>query len=554
MSGRGAKHRTVSAKRKAPQKALFRYRAQMTKTTDDELRARLRDPGFTPAARDTRRLISWLGENEALDRDLERALLQLGVKAAHEALDALDALTIDQLLARIRFVSKVAREHHETLWPALIALMSHREERVRRSVANAAGRSGVGALATTLIDAWPVASSDLEKKAIAEALGKLGDSRAIALLKDFRSSSQEVKRVRETALTRLERDALRENPAQIRADFVFRPKQQISIRSRDGLEGWLANEARHMDAHVHARGEVIATATSLAEARALRLGTEITLARGEKLHHGKPDDAIVALITDSEKLSLLRALTEGAFRYRIDWQSGGHQRSRTEKIAATVRRRNDKLINDPREPVWVAHILENENTVTVAWEPKALPDTRFDYLGERVNAASHPTIAAAIARVGEARFDDHVWDPFVGGGTELIERAKLGAFQDLLGSDIDPAAIEVARETLERAGITATFATADALGYKPKKKPNLILTNPPLGRRIHRTEHIVDLLEDFVVRAASHLAKGGRMVWMSPRGEETADLAKANGLIVHTRQRVDIGGITAELQRFDKPE
>ena len=37
-----------------------------------------------------------------------------------------------------------------------------------------------------------------------------------------------------------------------------------------------------------------------------------------------------------------------------------------------------------------------------------------------------------------ARADDVVWDPFVGSGTELVERALAGPYARLLGSDTDP--------------------------------------------------------------------------------------------------------------------
>src|SRR5947207_4079330 len=51
-----------------------------------------------------------------------------------------------------------------------------------------------------------------------------------------------------------------------------------------------------------------------------------------------------------------------------------------------------------------------------------------------VAAASHPTIAAALARVAGTAPDEVVWDPFCGSGAELVERGRLGSAR-LLGTE-----------------------------------------------------------------------------------------------------------------------
>ncbi|MFY0536671.1 TRM11 family SAM-dependent methyltransferase [Nannocystis pusilla] len=112
-------------------------------------------------------------------------------------------------------------------------------------------------------------------------------------------------------------------------------------------------------------------------------------------------------------------------------------------------------------------------------------DPRFSYRSGDVPAASHPTIAAALARLAEVRQDDVVWDPFVGSGLELCERGLLGPAASLLGTDLDPRALAVAAANLRNAGLRAELTQADATTHRPAGV-TLIVTNPPMGRRVHR--------------------------------------------------------------------
>src|SRR6185312_7735419 len=135
-------------------------------------------------------------------------------------------------------------------------------------------------------------------------------------------------------------------------------------------------------------------------------------------------------------------------------------------------------------------------------------DPRFAYRKGDVPAASHPTIAAALVRVAGVRDDDVVWDPFVGSGTELCERALAGPYRVLSGSDLDPAALAVARANLLAAGVPepSLFEGDATRATPPGPAPTLIVTNPPLGRRVQRTALLAPMLERFLAHAARVLA------------------------------------------------
>ncbi len=57
---------------------------------------------------------------------------------------------------------------------------------------------------------------------------------------------------------------------------------------------------------------------------------------------------------------------------------------------------------------------------------------------------------------------------------------------------------------------------------------------------------------DVIRTVATALPKGGRMVWVSPRPDETAKLARGLGLAVTLRARVTLAGLEAEVQRFER--
>ncbi|HVH41157.1 MAG TPA: methyltransferase, partial [Labilithrix sp.] len=183
--------------------------------------------------------------------------------------------------------------------------------------------------------------------------------------------------------------------------------------------------------------------------------------------------------------------------------------------------------------------------------PRAYSDERFVYREELVAASSHPTIAAALARVAPRNESDVVWDPFAGAGAELVERARLGPYSRLVGTDTDPRAVAAARANLRRAGVVnASIETADACEHIPEGV-TLIITNPPMGRRVQRGTH-ADLLERFVSHAARVLVPGGALVWLVPEPGPIRRRAESAGLVLDRAFSVDMGGFSAELAIYSK--
>jgi tRNA G10 N-methylase Trm11 len=74
---------------------------------------------------------------------------------------------------------------------------------------------------------------------------------------------------------------------------------------------------------------------------------------------------------------------------------------------------------------------------------------------------------------------------------------------------------------------------------------SLIITNPPMGRRVQRGSH-GELLERFVDHAARLLVPDGALVWAAPDASLNAHAERA-GLVLDRAFTVDMGGFPAEL-------
>ncbi len=169
-------------------------------------------------------------------------------------------------------------------------------------------------------------------------------------------------------------------------------------------------------------------------------------------------------------------------------------------------------------------------------------DTSGDGLHKRGYRPAHnaaplkETMAAAMVTLSRYRGRDDFCDPFCGSGTIPIEAALIAknrapglyrrfaamswknldaAIWDLerdrarsleyngnyniVGSDIDGHALELARENARRAGVLdiIRFEKADARQFDRKTERGVIVTNPPYGQRIMEQKEAEELYRDF---------------------------------------------------------
>jgi hypothetical protein len=497
-------------------------------------------------------MLMLLGHPELGERAL-RALLSAGLPAASFAAKSLGTAAAGaDAPALVRLIGRALRDHDEPeLLDALVRALGSSDPEVRREAAVALGKSGRTAAEPALLEYLTTDDPKLLRSVI-EALGKVGGPRTLAQLEAL-SVPSNLGQVVGRARLMLERSVSREAAASDRALLLDQPLPsacKIVLWCRPGLAELMADEAAPLGARA-----VSDSRAELEYAGPLRPLLELRLAAGIAIAWplaSASADQVLAGLLEPALADTLQSWTSGPLRFRLEWQGSGHRRADTWRVAQGLRERSARLVNDPTQAPWSIEV-EQAPAPRLLLKPVAAPDLRFDYRVRDVPAASHPTLAAALARAGAVREADVVWDPFAGSGVELIERARLGPYRELHGTDLDARALAAAQRNVERAGLSGVrLEQADARTHRIEGL-TLVLTNPPMGRRVLRARGLSGVLCQVVRNVASQLVPGGRMVWLSPFPDATARAAHDAGLRVERRASVDLGGFSAELQRFDRP-
>jgi len=512
------------------------------------------DPGYTPKRRDAKELLGLLDEkDESIAQLAERALLRV------DRLDesAQSAFKEASSRARGRICRLLAKHGAATRMAPWLAEVLDRDADagVRKRAARALGQAKTGEVEEALVAAWDRESDLPVLRAIAESLGKIGTARVSEILSSKAIDDPELTRIVQRARLIIDRTDIRAV-----ATNAIDPKRAPSrplltrFRCRAGLAPIVASELpASFAAHIVTPSSVEATlAHPISACFAARSALDFGFVVPPELVTGDDvEAAVVRALVKARKI--FGEVEKPPHRFRLSFTGSGHRRGSVWKIAESVRTASPDLVNDPTDSHWEVVVRERAQAgkthVELLLLPRGLEDTRFTYRVRDVPAASHPTIAAALARVAGARPDDVVWDPFVGSGTELIERAKLGPFARAIGTDIDDKALEAAAENAKAANVTIELVNADAQKFSPGEV-SLIISNPPLGRRLHRDTDLRVFFDRFLSHAASLLAPDGRICWVSPLPGRTSEQAQKLGLLQDRGIDVDMGGFSGQIQLF----
>jgi 23S rRNA G2445 N2-methylase RlmL len=388
-----------------------------------------------------------------------------------------------------------------------------------------------------------------------QSLGKLGGAQSLARLEAFAAADPETTRVLSEARMKLQRDLGRGAASHIDSERAPQEALDIHFHCRAGLETFVEGE---LPREFQAR----AVGPALVAAR-LSQGLDRVFESRVATHVGFPlpdlalstpealEGAVVSVLTSDAARKVLGTFTRGPIRYRLHWSDAGHRRGLTYRVASAVGALCPELVNDPQASLWEARVSVGHGRLRVELCPRQLHDPRFAYRVADVPAASHPTIAAALAITAGVRARDVVWDPCVGSGLELAERGLLGSYAELWGTDIAASALAAARRNLDAAALErVTLVRADSRTFTPPRPVDLVITNPPFGRRADTAGEVEAFYAALLARARAVLAPGARLVWISPLFDTTVRLAARLDLRADLRRRIDMGGFKAELQRF----
>jgi predicted RNA methylase len=449
------------------------------------------------------------------------------------------------------------------LW--LRALLRDPGEKIRRYAAAALPKIGAGPEEEAgLLSLLRASSSDREKKFLLQTLEKIGGAATLQIIGEaghdpLPLTEQKIK----ASLAR------RENPSAIRMDSLLADAAnlRVHLRGRRGLEPIVRDEVEHSP-RVRGRFRVVEVRSglvaltplapfTLADLCSLRCFGTIGFAIDNAPAAAPPDSlaALAAAIASPLSRRILKTFTHGTIRYRLNFIGQGHQRSAVRLLAARVYALCPEMLNDARHVTWTVDLYPDGRGGSVELRPNLTPDPRFFYRLQDVPAASHPHLAACMARLAGKMEPEIVWDPFCGSGLELIERALLGGVERIFGTDSAAAAIAIARRNFAAAKLDllpAEFLCCDfreftaRAGLRPGDV-SLIITNPPLGMRVP-VHDLRGLIQDLFKTAATVLRPGGRLVFANPLSASSPPPS----LRLRFRQAVDFGGFDCRLEMYQK--
>lgn len=518
--------------------------------------ARFQDPGYTPSRHEIPEVLEALTQCEDEQAaPIERALGRAGIAAAQAARALLETASAPVRVRLLRLLARIARESGSAeLFEVLRARLDDPEPSVQRAAVIGLGKLQHPDLESALLVFAARQHALPELRVLVEALGKVGGPAAAQWLATQASEDPLTQRSIERAQLMLARTVSR--PAQLEPldlSVPFDVPQTLLFTCRLGLEPIVREEANGFGETQSAPGRVVIAgyagtlANALVVRTALGVGVELELDRQHSLHR-----AVVQALRGGKVLDWMARVSRGTPRVRLAFLGQGHQRAAVWDLQTLMVREGLPLTTDPTNAGW--ELVVDSANARLEVLPKHFDDPRFTWRCKDVPAASHPTIAAALARVGGVRPDDVVWDPFVGSGLELVERGLLGEYRVMYGTDIDDAALAAAKANIAAARIKhVTLLNRDATSA-PVRDITLVITNPPMGARLVRDGSLGDLIEAALTQGWRVMRPGGRWVWLSPMPARTAAVAHHLGFDVERRGLVDLGGLSPELQIFHVPD
>jgi len=445
----------------------------------------------------------------------------------------------------------------------LVRLLKDPIEKVRRYAMTALPKLGSGPVEEKeLLSLLQTTTIEREKKFLAQALEKIGGTATLDTVTDVPGFPQTEQKVK-ASLARQER------PSTIRMERLLFGVTGLRthLHCRKGLEEILHDEVKEYIAKyrkfriVEVRSGLVAitptTPFSLRDIYMLRCFASFGFFLGH-VQGSNPTDsvnAIASMMISPLSQSILSAFTEGSIRYRLEFVSKGHQRGAVRLLANRAYAMCPDILNDPRSAPWSMDLIPTGHGISIELRPKLTPDPRFTYREEDLRVTSHPPLAASMARLSGRGKQEIVWDPFCGSGLELIERARLGGIRSIYGTDINPNAIDICRTNFAASKVKSvplTLACCDFRDYSKveglgPETVTLIITNPPMGRRI-RIHNIRGLFGDLFDVAATVLKPGGRLIFANPLRIEPSDPS----LKLKYRKVVDLGGFNCHLEMYIK--
>lgn len=448
----------------------------------------------------------------------------------------------------------------------LIELLKDPEEKVRRYAMAALPKLGGNEESErALLELLDGDRDEREVKHLSRTLDKVGSEATLEKLQEVGEDFEICKQTEQKVKAKLARG---NETSEVRLDVKLTKTKRLRIhlRTRRGMQTFVRDEIlahptlkRRFEILKVSPGCVAISSTgnfALNDLYKLRSFGSINFVLGVvPAGEGIDVSAFAKIIASPLTQRLCSELTAGQPRYRLEFAGKKVSRSKTQAVSNAAFALCPELLNDPRQSPWAIDVYSEKIGDSVELRPRVYPDPRFAYRLDDVPASTHPPLAAAMAQLAGQDENEVVWDPCCGSGLELIERARLGKVQVLIASDIDSEAVKKARLNLDNANCSADSILTTVRDFKDYRSieglepgtVSLIITNPPLGRRV-RVADMKTWFNEFFTVAADTLRSGGRLVILNPLKTDSP----SPSLKLESRHVVDVGGFECRLEKWVK--
>ncbi len=519
----------------------------------------LTDPGYTPSRQELGTVFDWLMDgDDATTKLAERALVSAGSTTIDVAVERQKQANPEQRWRLARFLGRLAQGTSDPrLDEVLLQLLCDPVARVARIAAVAIGKLPPQRAAQFRAEAALLGQltrhGGAERRAIIEALGKIGGAAAKAILANAVPDGDIEAQLLERARMRLGRASVAlDDSDTVLLDRALERPCTIALLHRRGLSEIVRRqllpvgpsvsdgpESRLLHAYTGSLLRLFLARSMLVPA----IVVELVRPRDEALWA----KVVVDAIGQDWVLDVLERATSTCPRLRFVLPQEGHQRALLWRISEQLAQHTTRVQANPKAALWEVQ-LDRGRSPRLYLVPKRFEDPGFGYRVREISGASHPTIAAALVELLQPGQNDVIWDPFVGSGLELIECGLRGPYRELIGTDNNSRSLEAASANVRAAKLERVrLLNADARTAR-LHGVTAIVTNPPLGVRHQRDGQLGPLLLDFLTNARSILLPSGRIVWLSPLPQITAQHAQSLGFSVERLGPIDVGGLSPELQ------
>jgi len=434
-------------------------------------------------------------------------------------------------------------------------------EKIRRYAMAALPKIGAGpGEEAELLGLLRTTGVDREKKFLGQTLEKIA---GIATLKEIEEGGFDLQ-TRQKVESNVARS---QSPSAICMNSVLSDFRglRIHLHGRRGLEEIVRDEVNDSPAAhgkfrvAEVRSGLVAITPlapfTLGDIHALRCFDTVGFVLGHTSGKSESIEDWASLITSPLSRNIFKTFTTGSIRYRLNFVAKGHQRSAVRLVANQAYAACPEILNDARSAPWTIDVRPTKEGTSLELSPRMTPDPRLYFRVQDVPAASHPPLAACMARLAGKGINELIWDPFCGSGLELIERALLGGVRSICGTDLSNEAIEIARKNVTAAkleSVQATFACCDFRDFQQIKglgpeTVDLVITNPPMGRRVPIPD-LRGLIEDLLSVTATVLKPGAKLIFANPVRMESTQ----RSLKLQSRRTVDFGGFECRLEVYLK--